>query len=131
MRKILVSRMIKGRGVVLLTNSNPALDPVFLQFGPFTVYWYGIIIITGVIIGLFLATKEANRFGLKKDLIIDLMVFAVPIAIVFARVYYVVFEWEQYANKPWWEVFAVWNGGISIHVALISLVFTIIFFIYI
>ena len=118
--------MIKGRGVVLLTNSNPALDPVFLQFGPFTIYWYGVIIITGVIIGLFLATKEAERLGLKKDLIIDLMVFAVPIAIVCARVYYVVFEWEQYANKPWWEVFAIWNGGIAIHGALIGSVLTAI-----
>src|SRR5699024_7210709 len=128
MRKILVSRMIKGRGVVLLANSNPALDPVFLEIGPFTVHWYGVIIITGVIIGLFLATKEANRLGLKKDLIIDLMVFAVPIAIVFARIYYVTFEWNQYVNQPWWEVFAVWHGGIAIHGALIGAIFTAIIY---
>jgi len=101
-------------------NSKPALDPVFLQFGPFTIYWYGIIIITGVFIGLLLANKEADRLGLKKDLITDLMVFAIPIAIIFARIYYVTFEWEQYTNKSWWELFAVWNGGIAIHGALIG-----------
>lgn len=111
-----------------MTNSNPTLDPVFLKLGPFTVYWYGAIIITGVIIGLLLATKEANRIGLKKDIIMDLMVFAVPIAIIFARIYYVTFEWEQYANQPWWEVFAVWNGGIAIHGALIGSVLTAIIY---
>jgi len=113
---------------VLLTNSTSTLDPVFLEIGPFTVHWYGVIIITGVIIGLFLATKEANRLGLKKDLIIDLMVFAVPIAIVFARIYYVTFEWNQYVNQPWWEVFAVWHGGIAIHGALIGAIFTAIIY---
>lgn len=113
---------------MLLTNSTSTLDPVFLEIGPFTVHWYGVIIITGVIIGLFLATKEANRLGLKKDLIIDLMVFAVPIAIVFARIYYVTFEWNQYVNQPWWEVFAVWHGGIAIHGALIGAIFTAIIY---
>lgn len=113
---------------MLLTNSTSTLDPVFLEIGPFTVHWYGVIIITGVIIGLFLATKEANRLGLKKDLIIDLMVFALPIAIVFARIYYVTFEWNQYVNQPWWEVFAVWHGGIAIHGALIGAIFTAIIY---
>ena len=75
-----------------------------------------------------MATKEANRLGLQKDLIIDFIVFAVPIAIIFARIYYVTFEWENYVNGPWWNVFDIWEGGIAIHGAIIGGVLTAIVF---
>ena len=109
-------------------TSASSLDRVFFELGPITIYWYGVIIVTGVFIGLYLATKEADRLGLKKDLIVDLIVFAIPIAIVSARIYYVIFEWNQYVNGPWWQVFAVWNGGIAIHGALIGSVITAIIY---
>jgi len=109
-----------------LTCSAPALDRVFIEFGPLTIYWYGVIIISGLLLGLYLATKESDRLGLKKDLIIDLIVYAAPIAIVFARIYYVIFEWDRYVGGPWWKIFAVWEGGIAIHGALIGSVLTAI-----
>ena len=109
-----------------MTCSAPALDRVFIEFGPLTIYWYGIIIISGLLLGLYLATKESDRLGLKKDLIIDLIVFAAPIAILFARIYYVIFEWDRYVGGPWWKIFAVWEGGIAIHGALIGSVLTAI-----
>jgi len=108
--------------------SASSLDRVFFELGPITIYWYGVIIATGVFLGLYLATKEADRIGIKKDLIVDLIVFAIPIAIIFARIYYVIFEWNQYENGPWWQVFAVWNGGIAIHGALIGSVITAIIY---
>src|SRR5699024_2594793 len=61
-----------------------------------------------------------------KDLIIDLIVFAAPIAIIFARIYYVIFEWDRYATGPFWKIFAIWEGGIAIHGALIGAVLTAI-----
>lgn len=111
-----------------MSCSAPSLDRVFLEFGPLTIYWYGVIIAFGVFIGLYLATKEADRLGLDKDLIIDLIVFAIPAAIIFARIYYVIFEWDRYAGAPWWDVFAVWEGGIAIHGALIGSVLTAIIY---
>src|SRR5690625_4187658 len=58
---------------------------------------------------------------------IDLVVFALTIAIIFARIYYVTFEWQaRYAHEPFWKVFAVWEGGIAIHGALIGAVLTAI-----
>ncbi|WP_339227351.1 prolipoprotein diacylglyceryl transferase [Oceanobacillus sp. FSL K6-2867] len=112
---------------MILATAAP-LDRVFLELGPFTVYWYGIIIAFGAILGVYLATKEANRLGLEKDLLIDFIVFAVPVAIIFARIYYVTFEWERYADGPWWGVFAIWEGGIAIHGAIIGGVLTAIVF---
>src|SRR5690625_2905212 len=119
---------MQKKGVILLTGNGPPLDRVFFELGPITIYWYGVIIATGVFLGLYLATKEADRIGIKKDLIVDLIVFAIPIAIIFARIYYVIFEWNQYENGPWWQVFAVWNGGIAIHGALIGSVITAIIY---
>ncbi|MFD2655424.1 prolipoprotein diacylglyceryl transferase [Gracilibacillus thailandensis] len=104
----------------------PALDPVFLQLGPFSIYWYGVIIASGVFLALWLATREADRLGVKKDYIVDLVVFAIPIAILSARAYYVIFEWDRYVGEPWWKVFAIWEGGIAIHGALIGAVLTAI-----
>lgn len=103
-----------------------ALNRVFFQFGPIQIYWYGVIIAAGLFLGLYLATKEAERLKLHKDLIVDLIVFAAPIAIIFARIYYVIFEWDRYANGPFWKVFAIWEGGIAIHGALIGAVLTAI-----
>src|SRR5699024_5324866 len=100
----------------------------FFQYGSFTIYWYSVIIIAGIIIGMILANKEADQLGLKKDIITDLMVFVIPIAIVCARIYYVTFEWKQYVNQPFSELFAVWNGGIAIHGAIIGSVLTVIIY---
>ncbi|MEC2160507.1 prolipoprotein diacylglyceryl transferase [Virgibacillus halodenitrificans] len=106
----------------------PALDRVFLEIGPLPIYWYGVIIATGAFLGLYLATKESDRLGMKKDLIVDFVVFAIPIAILFARIYYVIFEWENYADGPWTDIFAIWEGGIAIHGAVIGGVLTAIVF---
>lgn len=109
----------------------PSLDRVFIQVGSLSIYWYGVIIATGLFLGLYLAQKEADRFQLKKDTILDLIIIVVPISILFARIYYVIFEWEQYKMGPWWKIFAVWEGGIAIHGALIGSVLTAIIYCYI
>lgn len=111
-----------------MTCEAPALNRIFIEIGPITIYWYGLIIATALFLGLYIATKEAERVNVKKDLIVDLVMFAAPIAIVFARIYYVTFEWERYKYGPWWKVFAVWEGGIAIHGALIGAVLTAIVF---
>jgi len=111
-----------------LSCDAPSLNRVFIEIGSWPIYWYGVIIATGAFLGLYIATKESNRLGLKKDTMVDLVVFAIPIAILFARLYYVIFEWEQYAGGPWWKVFAVWEGGLAIHGALIGAVLTAIVF---
>lgn len=111
-----------------MSCSAPALDRIFLDIGPLTIYWYGVIIAAGAFIGLYLATKESDRLGLKKDLMVDMIVFAIPISIIFARIYYVIFEWDRYAGGSWWDVFAIWEGGIAIHGALIGAVLTAIIY---
>jgi phosphatidylglycerol:prolipoprotein diacylglycerol transferase len=103
------------------------LDRVFLHLGPITIYWYGVIIGTGVLIGLWIATREAVRRGLAKETFVDLVLFAVPIAILCARTYYVIFEWNYY-SKHLSEIPKIWEGGLAIHGGLIGAIGTGIVF---
>lgn len=111
-----------------MTCEVDALSRVFLQLGPFTIYWYGVIIATGAYLGLWLAMRESQRLGLKKDIFVDLVVFAIPAAIICARIYYVIFEWDRYKNGNLMDIFAIWEGGIAIHGALIGAVVTALIF---
>ncbi|TWD97478.1 phosphatidylglycerol:prolipoprotein diacylglycerol transferase [Neobacillus bataviensis] len=103
------------------------LNPIAFSLGPIQVHWYGIIIGSGLALALYLAIREANRRGLPKDTFADLMLWAIPIAIISARIYYVIFEWDYYADHPA-DIPKIWNGGIAIHGALIGSVITTIVF---
>ncbi|MBB6445106.1 prolipoprotein diacylglyceryl transferase [Bacillus benzoevorans] len=103
------------------------LDPVAVSLGPIDVHWYGVIIGAGIILALMIAMRESTRRGLDKDLFADLMLWAIPIAIISARIYYVIFEWDYYAQNTG-EIMAIWHGGIAIHGALIGSVLTAYFF---
>ncbi|KOO37159.1 prolipoprotein diacylglyceryl transferase [Priestia koreensis] len=103
------------------------LDRAFLHLGPITVYWYGVIIGVGVLLGLFIAMRESQKRGLPKEMFIDLILFAVPIAIICARIYYVSFKWNYYSQHLN-EIPKIWQGGIAIHGGLIGAVITAIVF---
>lgn len=104
-----------------------ALNPLALQFGPFEVHWYGIIIAIGVILALILSVTEGKRLGIKEDYFYDYLLWAIPIAIICARLYYVVFQWPYYAQHPG-EIIAIWDGGIAIYGAIIGGFLTLYFF---
>ncbi|WP_438447147.1 prolipoprotein diacylglyceryl transferase [Gorillibacterium sp. sgz5001074] len=96
-----------------------ALDPIAFSLGPISVHWYGIILGTAALFGLYLAVYEGKRFGMNPDFFMDLLLIGVPTAIVGARIYYVAFKWEDYKHNPA-EIIAIWNGGIAIYGALIG-----------
>lgn len=100
-------------------NIQP-LDPIAFSL---TVHWYGVIIGVGLALALVLAMREAEKRGLHKDVFPDLMLWAIPIAIISARLYYVIFEWDYYIQNPG-DIIKIWNGGIAIHGALIGAVIT-------
>jgi len=96
-----------------------AIDPVAFELGFLTVNWYGLILGLAAVAGFLLALYEAKRIGLNTDIVMDLVIYAVPAAIIGARVYYVIFLWELYSANPI-EIIAVWHGGLAIHGALIG-----------
>lgn len=108
-------------------NPITPIDPIAIQLGPIAVYWYGIILGTGALMGLLLAMRESKRQGLNPELFLDLVMWGVPISIICARIYYVTFEWDYYRDHPA-DIIAVWKGGIAIHGALIGAILTGVFF---
>lgn len=96
-----------------------AIDPIAFSLGPIDVRWYGVIIATGIVIAFLVGQREMVKRGLHPDFLTDLLIWAVPLAIVGARIYYVTFQWEHYKDHPA-DIIAIWNGGIAIHGALIA-----------
>lgn len=90
----------------------------FRVFGQ-PVYWYGVVIALAVLLGVGTAAMREKKAGLPKDTAIDFALVVMPAAIVFARAYYVVFEWEQYAPNPV-SVFDIRSGGLAIYGGLIG-----------
>ncbi len=95
------------------------INPVALQVGPITVYWYGVIIAFGFMLAVFLAMRASKDYGVDPENIIDLVLFAAPVSIIFARLYYVVFKWEDYRSDLS-EIYKIWHGGIAIYGAVIG-----------
>ncbi|MCF6138700.1 prolipoprotein diacylglyceryl transferase [Pseudalkalibacillus berkeleyi] len=102
----------------MLSQIQP-LDRVALDLGPLTIYWYGIIIGFGALLGLYIAVRESKRLGVNSETFVDLVMIAVPVAIISARIYYVTFEWSYYKDHLG-EIIKIWEGGIAIHGALIG-----------
>lgn len=101
--------------------------PVIFEIGPIVIRWYGLLIASAVLIGVTLSQYLAKRRGMNPDLLGDLAIWLVIAAIPCARLYYVLFEWQEYAQRPA-DIIAVWKGGIAIHGAIIGgTIATIIF----
>lgn len=81
--------------------------------------WYGIIIGCGMVLGVLLAAYRAKQRGFQSDMIIDFLLWALPLAIVGARLYYVVFEWKSYAGDPF-KILAVNQGGLAVYGGVIG-----------
>jgi phosphatidylglycerol:prolipoprotein diacylglycerol transferase len=102
---------------MLLAFQSPG--PIMLELGPLTIRWYGFLIACAVVIGVTLAQWLAQRRNLDPDLVGDMVIWLVIGAIPGARLYYVAFEWQNYASRPL-DIFAIWQGGIAIHGAIIG-----------
>ena len=96
-----------------------AINPIAFSIGAVDVRWYGIIIACGILLGYFVAQNEMKKRGFGDEFLTDLLIWTVPIAIICARIYYVIFEWSYYSQNPG-DIIQIWNGGIAIHGALIG-----------
>lgn len=95
--------------------SFAALSPIAFNLGPLPVRWYGLIIITGIFVAIWLAGRLAARRGLDAEFIYDLALWVVPAGIIGARLYEVfILQWPYYREHPG-EIFAIWEGGLAIH----------------
>jgi len=90
----------------------------FTVFGV-PVYFYGLLIGMGLLLAFMYAIYETKRAGIAQDDLLNMLLIAVPVSIVCARVYYVIFQWDYYKNNLT-EIFNIRGGGIAIYGAVIG-----------
>lgn len=89
------------------------LDPNILRVGAFLLAWHGVFTAVGIVLGVWLAARVMRAQGLSDDPVWSGALWAVPVAIVGARILYVWGNWGQFADNPW-RVFLINEGGISV-----------------
>jgi len=90
------------------------IDPVAVTIGPLQIRWYGIIMAVAFLLGIALAYRRAERNNVDPNHILNMVTLIIPAAIIGARLYYVLFTWENYRADPL-EALAIWHGGLAIH----------------
>lgn len=103
------------------------MNPILLDLGVIKIYWYSAMIFLGLLIGGWLILKEAERFNISEDFIVNLFFFTIPIAVIGARLYYVLFNWDYYSVNMS-EIFMIWEGGLAIHGGMLFGLLWIIFY---
>lgn len=92
------------------------MHPIFLKLGFIEIRYYGLMYALALLIGIQLIFKEYKRRKIKysEDDLLNIILGAFLGGLLFARIYYVLFNFSYYQNNLW-EVFAVWHGGLAIH----------------
>ena len=99
------------------------IDPIrVIKLGPFSIHIYGLLIGLGLMLAVVYGWRRSREFGIKSDDITDGVLWIVPFAILCARLYYCIFEWEErFASNPI-SVLYIWEGGLAIYGGVIGAV---------
>lgn len=97
---------------------------VAFRIGGKAIYWYGIIIALGVLLALWFCMKQKEKYGITEDNLMDAVLWGIPLSIVGARLYYVIFYLDRFRRADgtidWGETIAIWDGGLAIYGAVIA-----------
>lgn len=103
-----------------------SIDPVAFSIGAHGIRWYAIFIVTGMLLALLYCMLRAKKEGIKTDTMIDFAIFAIPVGIIGARLYYVFFDWiaaiasnQESPYQSFLDVIAIWRGGLAIYGGII------------
>lgn len=95
------------------------INNIALEIGNIKIYWYGIIIVFAIIIALIFMKRDEGRYGIKFNDILNICLITIPISIIFARIYYVIFKLEYYIQNPQ-KIINIRDGGIAIYGGIIG-----------
>lgn len=115
--------IINFEGLGLRFNINNVLIDIF----GIKIYWYSFLIVIGIVISLILCKNDDNKYSIKFDDILLLFLFLLPISIICARIFYILFKLDYYTQNPL-EMFNIRNGGLAIYGGIIGAIITITVF---
>ncbi|MDD2807396.1 MAG: prolipoprotein diacylglyceryl transferase [Patescibacteria group bacterium] len=102
-------------------------SPILISLGPLQIHWYGLFVVTGVIVGLIVVSVLGRRFNITTDEIFNLGFYLIIFGLIGARLYAVGLAWPYYFANPA-EIIAVWHGGLAIHGGIIAGLITLIIY---
>ena len=105
-------------------NLSFRINRVAFELFGFEVYWYGLIIATGLILAILYGIRESKKVGINQDDLLNMILIAIPASIICARLYYVIFSWDMYKDDIL-SVFNIRNGGIAIYGGVIGAFLTV------
>ena len=98
-----------------------------LQIGPLNIYFYGLLIALGMSLAAIYGLRRCKQFGLKQDDVIDGALAIIPFAVLCARLYYCIFQWDMYKDNPI-SILYIWEGGLAIYGGVLGAALGIIVF---
>ncbi len=98
---------------------NFKIDPVAFRIGTYPVYWYGIIIASGLLLCVLYAYKSAKRYNVDINKLINCVLVGIVTGLIGARAYFCLFKWSYYSQNPI-EIFYINNGGLAIYGGIIG-----------
>ena len=126
-----MSKIVTFPGLGLEFELNPI---AFTVFG-WEVHWYGIIIACGFLLAVLYCYWRAPRFGVDQEKLIDMLFFAVPLCIIGARLYYIIFYFSLYQKEvdgklvpDFYQMIRIWDGGLAIYGAVIMAILVALVF---
>jgi phosphatidylglycerol:prolipoprotein diacylglycerol transferase len=94
---------------------------IAFHIGSLAIYWYGVLIATGVLTGIWTASRRALRENVAPEQVVDLGPWLIIGAVIGARLLYVVTFWREFfAQQPFWEIFMIRHGGMVFYGGLIG-----------
>lgn len=99
------------------------LNPIAFSFGSINIHWYGIFIASAILLGLFLAGFRNGKYGITFEDVEEFVLWALPVSIIGARLYYVAFSWDMYKDDLY-SILKIWNGGLAIYGGIIGAILT-------
>ena len=78
---------------------NLNINKIAFSIGNIDIYWYALIIVCAIIVAIFICKKNNGKYGIKFENVLELLVFVIPISIIAARIYYVVFNLDYYSKN--------------------------------
>ena len=102
-------------------------NSILINIGSVKIYWYGLFIVTGILVAMIIVLKLAEKYKISKETIIDSVFYLVISGIIGARAYHILLEFPYYLNNPS-EIIKIWQGGLAIHGAIFAGIVTVYFF---
>ena len=103
------------------------MNPILYDFGVISIRWYSIFILLGMLFGGAVVLREAKKWNIDEDFVVNLFFYTIIFSLLGARLYYVAFNYSQYASDPL-SIIKVWEGGLAIHGGILFGLITVLIY---